>query len=133
LRDLIFAMERRMGRPAHGRATATASVRRVIQGGSDGLRMLSERHGIIPKAALEWKKRIGAHGSGFDGFQPRIQGGDRRVARRVARNLLTDSGGQAINRAPDARAFAHVRAERSTQKELSVINYLRRHLVHGLD
>jgi len=71
-----------MGRPAHGRATATASVRRVIQGGSGGLMTLSERHGIIPKVAPEWKKRIGAHGSGFDGFQPRIQGGDRRVARR---------------------------------------------------
>jgi hypothetical protein len=51
----------------------------------------------------------------------------------VARNLLADSGNQIINRAPDARAFAHVRAEMSTQRELSAFNNLRRHLVHGLD
>jgi hypothetical protein len=51
----------------------------------------------------------------------------------VARNLLADSGNQIINRAPDARAFAHVRAEMSTQRELCAFNNLRRHLVHGLD
>jgi hypothetical protein len=70
---------------------------------------------------------------GLTAFNPEYRAVIAVLRGEVARGLLTDSGGQAINRAPDARTFAHVRAERSTQGELSVINDLRRHLVHGLD
>ena len=47
-----------MGQVRHGSARTTAAVRRAIQRGQESLQTLAARHGINPKTAAKWRKRV---------------------------------------------------------------------------